>query len=154
MNCAYYKTNIGIIKIGYTDKVNHVSLVFDDLENLKSVESDISLECINEINEYLEGKRKKFTVSYYFSGTPFQNKVWSELVRIPYGETVSYKDIAKKINSKAYRAIGTCISHNPLFIIIPCHRVIKANGNVGGFFYKGDLKEKLLLLEKNNSIKN
>ncbi len=99
-----------------------------------------------EIHEYFSGDRKKFTVPLDFEGTDFQKKVWSELVKIPYGTTVSYRDIATRISSpKAVRAVGSANGRNPLWIVVPCHRVIAADGGLGG--YAGGLKMKSKLLE-------
>jgi methylated-DNA-[protein]-cysteine S-methyltransferase len=87
-----------------------------------------------ELEEYFQGKRKSFKVPFDIIGTPFQKKVWNALSTIPYGKTVSYKDIAEKIkNKKAFRAVGTANGKNPLCIIVPCHRVIAADGTLGGY---------------------
>ncbi len=105
-------------------------------------------KAVTEIEEYLEGDRKKFDLKLDLNGTPFQMKVWQQLAKIPYGETVSYLEIAKMLKSpKAARAVGTANGKNPLCIIIPCHRVIATNGSMGG--YSGGLliKSKLLKLE-------
>jgi methylated-DNA-[protein]-cysteine S-methyltransferase len=102
-----------------------------------------------QITEYLDGKRQKFDLPLEAEGTDFQKKVWKELARIPYGETRSYKDIAIAIkNPKACRAVGTANGKNPLSIIVPCHRVISADGSMGGFGGGLDIKEKLLVIEK------
>ena len=84
----------------------------------------------------------------YLLGTPFQQSVWKELIFIPYGQRRSYGDIARNLNRpKAYRAVGSANGKNPLPIIIPCHRVIKSNGQIGGFNLDLNLKQKLLALE-------
>lgn len=103
----------------------------------------------NEIYEYLHGDRKKFTVKLNLKGTEFQKKVWCELQNIPYGEVRTYKDIAIKIgNPKGARAIGMANNKNPIPLIIPCHRVIGSNGNLTGFAFGINIKEKLINLEK------
>ncbi len=101
-----------------------------------------------EISEYLEGKRFSFDIPYLLIGTEFQGSVWQELLNIPYGETRTYGDIAKKLGSlgKA-RAVGGACNKNPLAIIVPCHRVIGRNGNLVGFGGGLFLKRKLLDLE-------
>lgn len=112
------------------------------------------VKAIIQVDEYLEGKRKKFDLDFDIQGTAFQKCVWRELAKIPYGETVSYTDIARRIsNGKAVRAVGTANGRNPLSLIVPCHRVIAASGGLGG--YAGGLrtKEKLLALEKKTSSK-
>ena len=102
-----------------------------------------------QIGEYLEGKRREFDLDLDFSGTPFQESVWKALRGIPFGETISYKQLAAKIrNPKAVRAVGSANGKNPLCIIIPCHRVIAADGSIGGYAGGIPNKEKLLALEK------
>lgn len=101
-----------------------------------------------QIEEYLSGKRKKFDLNLHLVGTPFQKKVWKELSKIPFGETLSYRELAQKIeNPKAFRAVGTANGKNPLCIIVPCHRVIAANGTLGGYVGGLSLKKQLLDLE-------
>lgn len=102
-----------------------------------------------QIKEYLSGSRRNFSIPLILEGTEFQKKVWSELLKIPFGKTVSYKDIAQALkNPGASRAVGTANRQNPICIIIPCHRVINENGELGG--YSGGLRVKkfLLSLEK------
>ena len=82
------------------------------------------------------------------AGTAFQKKVWQELYKIPFGKTAAYKDIAKGIkNAKAVRAVGSANGKNPICVIIPCHRVIAADGSIGGYSGGSDIKKKLLKLE-------
>ena len=101
-----------------------------------------------ELKEYFSGKRKKFSVPLNAQGTAFQKSVWNQLSKIPYGKTVSYRDIAIKIkNKKAVRAVGTANGKNPFCIIIPCHRVIAADGSLGGYSGGIQFKKKLLALE-------
>ena len=104
-----------------------------------------------ELEEYFSGRRQNFDISLNPCGTPFQQKVWQALQKIPYGRTASYKDIAEAINNtKAYRAVGMANNKNPIVILIPCHRVIGSNGKLVGFAGGLDLKQKLLNLEQNN----
>lgn len=100
-----------------------------------------------QLNEYFAGNRRHFDVNVEFKhGTPFQKKVWSALTKIPYGETVSYGHIAKKIGKpKSARAVGAANSKNPVGIIVPCHRVIGSNGTLTGF--AGGLPKKKTLLK-------
>lgn len=105
-------------------------------------------EPLEEIKEYFLGSRREFTcpLDIDLEGTPFQKKVWQALREIPYGETVSYEDIAQKIgNIKAVRAVGLANGQNPIPIIIPCHRVIRKSGHLGG--YNSGLERKVFLLE-------
>ena len=100
------------------------------------------------LKEYLEGKRKEFDIEINPKGTDFQKMVWKELLKIPYGETRSYKDIAARVNNpKGSRAVGMANNKNPIPIIIPCHRVIGSNGNLTGYAGGVNIKEKLLRIE-------
>lgn len=102
-----------------------------------------------QITEYLLGKRKKFDVTLELEGTEFQKSVWRELLKIPYGETRSYKQIAEGVKKpKAFRAVGTANGRNPVSIIVPCHRVINEGGKMGGYAGGLNIKETLLSLEK------
>ena len=102
-----------------------------------------------ELDQYFAGHLKKFTTPLAFNGTPFQNAVWTQLTRIPYGETISYLELAKRIdNVKAVRAVGMANGANPIAIIVPCHRVIGSNGALTGFGGGLPTKRALLELEK------
>ena len=99
-----------------------------------------------ELDAYFAGRLQKFTSRLAFNGTPFQNQVWKQLTRIPYGETISYMELANRIeNPKAVRAVGMANGANPIAIIVPCHRVIGSNGSLTGF--GGGLPNKRALLE-------
>ncbi len=101
-----------------------------------------------EIEEYFAGSRKEFDLPLLLNGSPFNIKVWNALRDIPYGVTVSYKDVAKMTGSpKATRAVGNANHKNPIPLIIPCHRVISADGKIGGYGYPIEIKQKLLALE-------
>ena len=146
---AYYKSEIGMIKISYKEKIQSIKLV-DKVCSINE-KTEISDKIFKKIEKYLEGSLKSFDIydSLEIRGTEFQKSVWEELIKIPYGETRTYKEIAQRIsNPKAIRAVGTAIGKNPFFIIIPCHRVIRSNGKLGGFAYGLGVKEKLLELEK------
>lgn len=109
----------------------------------------ILLQAEKELAEYLDGKRKVFSVKLDPAGTPFQSAVWKALEKIPFGETCSYSAIAKQIgNVKAVRAVGAAIGRNPISVIVPCHRVIGSSGDLTGF--AGGLKTKKFLLELEN----
>jgi len=106
----------------------------------------ILLQAERELAEYLDGKRKTFSVKFDPAGTPFQSKVWKALEKIPFGETCSYASIAKQVgNLKAVRAVGAAIGRNPISVMVPCHRVIGSSGDLTGF--AGGLKTKKFLLE-------
>ena len=102
-----------------------------------------------ELDRYFAGRLKKFSTPVAFTGTQFQTTVWQELRRIPYGETVSYLELAKRIrNPAAVRAVGMANGANPIAIIVPCHRVIGSNGSLTGFGGGLPTKRALLELEK------
>lgn len=104
---------------------------------------------ITEINDYLLGKTKIFKSPIQLCGTDFQKKVWKELQKIPFGEVRTYTDIATTLNRpQAVRAVANAIGRNPLLFIVPCHRVIRKDGNLSGFRAGVDLKDKLLQLER------
>ncbi len=114
---------------------------------------EIFNETQKQLEQYLLGKRQIFDLPVNVQGTDFQKKVWQELSKIPYGKTVSYSDIAKKINNdKAVRAVGTANGRNPISLIVPCHRVIAADGTLGGYAGGLEIKEKLLHLEKTGPL--
>ena len=102
-----------------------------------------------ELDQYFAGRLRTFSTRLAFKGTPFQNEVWKQLTRIPYGETISYLDLANRIkNPKAVRAVGMANGANPIAIIVPCHRVIGSNGSLTGFGGGLPTKRALLELEK------
>ena len=102
------------------------------------------MQAIAELNDYFLGNLTEFTITYTASGTPFQQAVWKELEKIPYGKTTTYKAIAQAIDKpNAVRAVGTAVGSNPMSIVIPCHRVIASNGTLGG--YAGGLTSKQIL---------
>jgi len=103
-----------------------------------------------QIKDYAAGKRKDFDVKLNPQGTDFQKQVWAELRNIPCGETRSYKEVAEALgNAKASRAVGAANGKNPIPLIIPCHRVIAADGSLAGFAHGTRIKKKLLELEQN-----
>ena len=117
----------------------------------KGIEQETPLikEAYRQLSEYLKGERKGFDLPLLIKGTTFQQQVWKALLEIPYGETRSYKQIAVAIgNPKAVRAVGMANNRNPLLIVVPCHRVIGANGKLVGYGAGIEKKEFLLRLEK------
>ena len=106
-------------------------------------------EVARQLRAYFGGVLENFDLSLAPQGTPFQQKVWSELQKIPYGDTISYGELARRIgNSNASRAVGLANGSNPIPIVIPCHRVIGSNGKLTGYGGGLPIKEKLLALEK------
>jgi O-6-methylguanine DNA methyltransferase len=106
-------------------------------------------EAIRQLLEYLEDKRTRFDLPLDLRGTDFQRAVWSELVRIPYGETRSYAQVARALGRpRAVRAVGTANGANPIPLVVPCHRVIASGGGLGGYGGGLDLKRRLLAMEQ------
>ena len=102
----------------------------------------------DQLEEYFAGERAEFTLPLRPAGTEFQLKVWDQLCRIPFGKTISYGELAKRVgNMNASRAVGMANGRNPIAILIPCHRVIGADGSLTGFGGGVDVKQKLLVLE-------
>jgi O-6-methylguanine DNA methyltransferase len=106
-------------------------------------------EVLSQLRKYLKGKLKRFDCKLDLKGTPFQKKVWSALAKIPYGQTRSYKEIARAIgHPNAFRAVGNANGENSIPLILPCHRVIESNGGLGGFGHGVEIKKQLLDFEK------
>ncbi len=154
-NMIYYKSPIGNLIIMEEENAI-IKLCFKEQEiiNIKDIqefETPLLKKAKKQLEEYFEGKRKKFDLALRLNGTSFQNKVWKALLNIPYAKTCSYKDIAKNIgNENASRAVGNANNKNPLPIFIPCHRVIGSNGKLIGYAGGLDIKIKLLELEREN----
>lgn len=146
---AYYKTKIGVIQLTYE---KDILLRIDIVEEVghENKKNTFTNNIFTQIEEYLDGKRKKFeNINIKLQGTEFQLRVWNKISQIPYGELLSYKDIAILIgNGNASRAVGKALNKNPIPIIIPCHRVIGRKGNLTGFAYGIELKKVLIELEK------
>lgn len=147
-NIFFYETEIGIIGIRENNKAI-TDIFFSKVDTNDNIEeTDLIKECFKQLKEYFEGNRRTFDLPLETRGTEFQKKVWDELLKIPYGETKSYKDIAIAIgNEKACRAIGMANNKNHIPIIIPCHRVIGSNGKLVGYAGGLNVKEKLLNIE-------
>jgi len=139
-----YMSPIGCIKI-ITDEESVVSVSFAENNKLSSSLPAVVENTLSQLDEYFCGKRKSFDLPLNINTTPFRRKVFGSLLNIQYGETASYKQIAEKINNpRAVRAIGGANNKNPIAIIIPCHRVIGADGSLVG--YSGGIERKIWLL--------
>lgn len=155
MSFGYYNSPIGKIKIDTEDNyIVGVNFVRKEEVEIKedSISNDIVNKCKKQLDEYFNNERKEFDLEIKFlKGTEFQRKVWNELIKIPYGETVTYKEIAKRIsNPNAVRAVGGANNKNPIAIIVPCHRVIGSSGKLIGYADGIDKKDYLLKLENKN----
>ena len=148
----HYKSPVGMLCIEEEEGFI-VALYLDANMNTSSdtssdKETIVLKEAVTQLDRYFKGERKDFDLPIKLKGTEFQMKVWAALQTIPYGETCSYGDLAKKIgNSKASRAVGGANNKNPIMIIVPCHRVIGADGRMVGFGAGIAVKEYLLNLE-------
>lgn len=145
METVYIKTPLGITKIVGDEAGISVISVAD--EGKVSITIPIVLqEAVVQLQEYFNGNRTEFTFKLNPQGTEFQLKVWQELLKIPFGKTISYLDLSKKIGDvKAIRAVAAANGKNPLWIVVPCHRVIGTDGSLTG--YAGGLWRKKWLLE-------
>lgn len=146
----YYKSPIGILEIslGY-NVVLGLKVVKNYIKNAEP--TDFFTNVATQLDEYFAGSRKHFNLQIQPKGTEFQIKVWEELIKIPYGETKSYQEIAEIIGKpNAQRAVGSACNKNPILLIIPCHRVIAKSGKLTGFAYGLDIKKHLLKLENIN----
>ncbi len=132
---AYYNSPLGILKISADEKgIKEIDFVKKGIKSTQNSSCEIIDQCIRQLDEYFQGKRETFELKLNPKGTEFQKRVWKELWKIPYGKTLSYGDIARRIkNQEAVRAVGQAIGRNPISIIIPCHRVIGGNGSLTGF---------------------
>ena len=144
---AFYQSPFGLLKIGIADeKVILVGIVSKQDEAHQP--TPLSAEVYHQLQEYFAGKRTVFTVPYTCNGTSFQQAVWAQIAKIPYGQTVTYKDIAQAIGKpRAFQATGRAVGANPLAIIIPCHRVIGSKGELTGYAFGLEMKKSLLNLE-------
>ncbi|AET70171.1 O-6-methylguanine DNA methyltransferase [Desulfosporosinus orientis DSM 765] len=146
----FYEFDIGKICIA-EDSGRITNLYFTNRgipQDIQIYETPILKEAGQQLKMYLEGELEKFTVPFKPNGTTFMKQVWSSLCEIPYGRTVSYKDVAINIGKPtAARAVGLANNRNPIPIFIPCHRVIGADGSLVGYRGGIDLKKKLLCLE-------
>ena len=148
INRYTYSLPIGFIEIEDNSR-EIIGIHITDNFNNDCLPTEISEKAYTELKEYFEGKRKRFDFPIKAEGTEFQMKVWKALTEIPYGETISYGELAKRIgNTKASRAVGGANNKNPIMIVIPCHRVIGANGSLVGYAGGIEIKKRLLELEK------
>ena len=147
-----YQSPMGPILITIDTRLNSlIELKFVKTSLPDSKQPPLIKKITKQLDEYFSKKRTIFDIPIHYNGTPFQNKVWEELLKIPYGNTLSYGDIAKKLGKPPLtsRAIGTANSKNKIAIIIPCHRVIRSNGKLSG--YAGGIDKKIWLLNHENN---
>lgn len=143
---TYYDSPIGPVEL-VASETGIRSLSFVDYPTYEIQPThDFLLQCIEQLDEYFEGKRTQFTVFLDMEGTEFQRRVWRELKEIPFSKTASYLEVAKKVKSpNAVRAVGSACGRNKHWLLVPCHRVIGSDGKLTG--YAGGLNKKRWLLQ-------
>lgn len=152
MKTAVYHSPFGDMELIYEEGAV-TALRMAEKKAVAEAPEGLALAVFQELDEYFQGKRKNFDIPLRTHGTPFQEKVWAALRAIPYGEVRSYKEVAEAIgHPKAYRAVGMANNATPIFIIVPCHRVIGSDGSLTGYGGGLPMKKALLSLEKGNRI--
>jgi len=153
MESAVIKTPLGFAQLkGDAQGLSSISVFDGEKEKVTDIIPEILEDAVYQLKEYFTGTRKTFQLTLNPQGTEFQKKVWEELLNIPYGKTTSYLELSKKIGDvKAIRAVAAANGKNPLWIVVPCHRVIGSNGNLVG--YAGGLHRKKWLLEHESPVK-
>ena len=152
METAFIKTPLGIARLE-GDEAGLASItVLDEQEVPTAVLPEVLEDTAYQLREYFDGKRKVFDLELNPQGTDFQKRVWDALLQIPYGKTISYLELSKKLGDiKAIRAVAAANGKNPLWIVVPCHRVIGTDGSLTG--YAGGLHRKKWLLAHENPVK-
>lgn len=153
METVYINSPLGITKIiGDENGIAEISVSDVGSNEVSKTIPEVLQEAVSQLKEYFEGKRTDFNLKLNPKGTEFQQKVWKALLEIPYGKTVSYMEQTKKLGDvKAIRAVASANGKNPLWIVVPCHRVIGTNGSLTG--YAGEIWRKKWLLEHENPAK-
>ncbi len=152
METAFTKTPLGVAKLeGDENGLASVTVLDIDMPN-EALIPGVLEDAVYQLKEYFTGERKDFDLVLNPEGTDFQKSVWDALLRIPFGKTVSYLDLSKTLgNVKAIRAVAAANGKNPLWIVVPCHRVIGSDGSLTG--YAGGLHRKKWLLEHESPVK-
>lgn len=154
-NYGYYHSPIGWIKIKANEQLVSLSFLEDisieQWERKKTIDNIVIRSCVEQLKQYFEKKLRNFNLPLAIKGSSFQELVWSEAFKIPYGMTISYKELAKMINRPtAARAVGNALGKNPLALIIPCHRIVrKNNSKIVNYFWGKERKLYLQELEEN-----
>lgn len=148
---GYVFTDIGTLEVvGSEQGIISVSFV-STVDAGAQCRTAIVQQCIAELSQYFGGGRRAFTVPLDFQGTPFRRAVWTALLAVPFGTTTTYGALARSIGRpKAAHAVGGAVAHNPIAVIIPCHRVVGADGSLTG--YAGGLRRKRWLLEHETRV--
>lgn len=143
---------LGFVLIeGNEDGISKISVTSEETVLSERI-PDLFSDVVTQLNEYFEGNRTEFQFKMNPKGTDFQKTVWEELLKIPFGKTASYQDVTNKLGDpKAIRAVANANGKNPLWIVVPCHRVIGSDGSLTG--YAGGLWRKKWLLDHENPVK-
>ena len=140
-----YTDDESVREISFTEDSQHKRYAEHEVVEKKNL---VMRLLMTQLDEYFKGRRRDFNLPLHIEGTAFQKKAWKYLASIPYGKTVSYSEQAKKMgHSKAVRAVGSANGRNHIPIILPCHRVMRASGELGGYAGGLDMKKRLLLIE-------
>jgi len=152
MERAFLKTPLGIAEIkGDALGLASISIHNESPEVSNEIPAFLS-DVVKQLQEYFAGERKEFQLKLNPQGTPFQKRVWQSLLEIPFGKTISYLELSRKLgDEKAIRAVASANGKNPLWIVVPCHRVIGSDGSLTG--YAGGLWRKKWLLEHESGFK-
>ena len=149
---AFIETPLGIAKIEGDEQGVSVITVLDASEEITEIIPEALEDVVYQLQEYFDGKRKTFDLALNPQGTDFQKKVWKELLNIPFGKSISYLELSKQLgDAKAIRAVASANGKNPLWIVVPCHRVIGSDGSLTG--YAGGLHRKKWLLAHESPVK-
>lgn len=152
METAFIKTPLGITKLEGDAIGLSAITVLNTEESLTQIIPEVLEDAVYQLNEYFKGERTSFDLTLNPTGTAFQQRVWKLLLDIPYGKTVSYLELSKTLGDvKAIRAVAAANGKNPLWIVVPCHRVIRSDGSLTG--YAGGLSRKKWLLDHENPVK-
>jgi methylated-DNA-[protein]-cysteine S-methyltransferase len=152
METCFIDSPLGVTKIEGNEAGITSVTVLNTQEKITDIIPEVLEDCVLQLNEYFNGKRQKFSLKLNPKGTEFQQKVWNALLDIPHGKTTTYLNLSRELGDiKAIRAVANANARNPLWIIVPCHRVIGTNGKLTG--YAGGLFRKQWLLEHESPYK-
>ncbi|QCX01739.1 methylated-DNA--[protein]-cysteine S-methyltransferase [Aggregatimonas sangjinii] len=153
MEAVFMKTPLGMAKLeGDADGLASITVLDDDAAAITPIIPEVLEDAVYQLREYFEGNRQTFDLELNPNGTDFQKKVWEALLDIPFGKTSSYMQLSKTLGDpKAIRAVAAANGKNPLWIVVPCHRVIGSDGSLTG--YAGGLHRKKWLLEHESPAK-
>jgi methylated-DNA-[protein]-cysteine S-methyltransferase len=143
---SYYRSPVGLLQIiSDGEGIIKISFAYEEEYGVSNRQTE---EAVNQLQQYFAGERTEFELPLKISGTPFQKRVYNALLKVPYGSTVSYKDLTIMAgNNRGFQATGQAVHRNQHMIVIPCHRVISNDGSIGGYTPDVNIKKRLLKLE-------